>query len=300
MSGGGERRRRAATAVACLALALLGAALVPAGAGALDSDLKHSYAFRVEASNGYRILAIASSERADGLGEIVLFVLKKDHVGAIYEAPAVLSATRIDADLGALGKVALDVAPSGRRVMARGCDEGVGEHDYEPLVFSGGFEFHGEEGYTDAVSLPRDFSLLPLRLVCGTSFLGGGSGPNLPGAQLKLRLPAKRLSLQFDKNRPAGRTRLEANLHEERGEIRIQRFLTTYVGAGAFRYDPRLRTATIDPPAPFSGHGTFHRYAAPANRWRGDLTVDFPGRPDVALTGSPARISLVHARFEYR
>ena len=53
---------------------VLMALLAPTGAAAVDSDLKHAFVFEVEASNGYSIFAIASNERADGWGEVTLFV----------------------------------------------------------------------------------------------------------------------------------------------------------------------------------------------------------------------------------
>lgn len=283
-----------------MALALTGLALIPGGAGALDSDLKHSYAFRVEASNGYEILALANSERADGRGEIVLFVTHGSDSAVIYQAPAQLSATRIDADLGSLASVALDVAPSGRKKKLRsGCGDEPEVIEYEPWSLGGSFEFRGEERFTEAFSAaPRDYTAFFARLVCPATAYGEGSGPGLPGARFRVRLPGRKLNLQVNKNQPGSGTGLEASLRERRGAIRIQRSVEIAAGAGAFDYDPLLRTATIAPPAPFSGHGTFQRDAAPANRWRGDLTVDFPGRSDVALTGGSPKVSLVHARLE--
>jgi hypothetical protein len=99
--------------------------------------------------------------------------------------------------------------------------------------------------------------------------------------------------LQANKNRPGKRSRFEAEVHEKRGSVSISRSLSLWVGATAFRYDPLLETATLDPPAPFSGRASFHRGATPANRWTGDLTVDFPGRSDVPLTGPGVGATLV-------
>jgi hypothetical protein len=106
--GRGEGRR--AVALWAGMLALLVFALAPVRAGAVDSDLKHLFAFEVDASNGYSIFAIASNQRADGRGEIVLIVSGK-HAGALYVAPAQLTATGLEADLGALGSISLEAAP---------------------------------------------------------------------------------------------------------------------------------------------------------------------------------------------
>jgi len=65
--------------------------------------------------------------------------------------------------------------------------------------------------------------------------------------------------------------------------------------ASAFRYDQRLQTATLSPPAPFSGSGLFKRSREAGQRWSGDLSIDMPGREDVPLTGSALRATLVPA-----
>jgi hypothetical protein len=87
---------------------------------------------------------------------------------------------------------------------------------------------------------------------------------------------------------------IEADVSEEAGGVAIERSVSVVASSAAFRHDG-LRTATVSPPAPFSVSATFRR-GGPATRWRGDLRVDFPGRPDVALTGKGARARLGRAR----
>jgi len=65
----------------------------------------------------------------------------------------------------------------------------------------------------------------------------------------------------------------------------------------AFEYDPKVKAATVSPPAPFSGTAHFVRGAKPTNRWTGDLTVDLPGRSGAKLTESQTRAKLVHAHW---
>lgn len=104
-----------------------------------------------------------------------------------------------------------------------------------------------------------------------------------------------RLRLQANKNRPGARTRLEVETHEERRGIEISRSTTLWAGASAFEFDPSLRTATLAPPAPFSGSASFHRNAPVANRWSGNLTVDLPGRSNVPLAAAGVGATLVPA-----
>ena len=287
------------TVVALVSLAVAASTLpTPLPAGATDSDLKHAFAFRVDASNGYSILAFAANGRADGRGEIVLFVTRKNE-GATYEAPALLTATSVEADLGSLGKVSLDVIPSGQRGQLHPrCGDEVEAAGFERLRYRGIFEFHGEEGYTEvSTAAPREYTRFFVDFLCAGIASGETAGAGLPGARLRLRYGggSSSLNLQANKNRPAARTRFEVDLQEKRGEISISRHVLLHAGARAFDYDPLLGSATLAPPAPFSGHATFSRAAARANRWAGNLTVDLPGRSDVPLTGTRTVATLVHS-----
>ncbi|HEX5711966.1 MAG TPA: hypothetical protein VFX85_01485 [Solirubrobacterales bacterium] len=280
-----------------LALVCAVALLVPAGAGAVDSDLKFAYAFKVEGSNGYSIIALAANERADGRGEIVLFVTRKRE-SAVYAAPALLTATSVRATLGALGRVSLAVTRSGRTKEQRfRCGEELHTESYEPVSFSGSLEFRGEERYTEAASdAPTEVSRFFSRLGCGVS-VGRieTAGRRLPGARLRARSlgDGPRFELQANKNRPNKRSRFEVDLREERGPISISRHTEVWLGSTAFQYDPLLETATLQPPAPFSGRANFYRRLAPENRWSGNLTVDLPGRSGLPLTGSRIQATLV-------
>ncbi|MGC1164535.1 MAG: hypothetical protein WA862_00360 [Solirubrobacterales bacterium] len=296
MRAGRNSGWRTAGALAALAIVSAIGALAPVGASATDSDLKHAYAFKVDASNGYSILAYAGNERADGRGEIVLFVGGKS-AGVTYQAPALLTATSVEADLGSLGEVSLDVIPSGKKKRLRSSCGGEPETaTYEPQRYRGTFEFHGEEKYTEAVtSAPREYTRFFFRLLCGGVISGETGGPDSPGARLRLhsRTGPIGLDLQANKNRPGARTRFEVDLHEKRDGIAISRHALLRAGADAFDYDPLLRSATLTPPAPFAGRASFRRAAAVANRWTGNLTVDLPGRSDVPLTGAAVGATLV-------
>jgi hypothetical protein len=277
-----------------LAIALA-ALLAPVPAGAVDSDLKHIFAFEVEASNGYSIFAVASNQRADGRGEVAL-VVSREYAGAVYTAPAQLTATSLEADLGALGRISLEAIPSGREKSFRTrCEEGS-KVSYEPQRYRGNFEFHGEEGYTEAVTgTPRERIPRLYQGECLTYSSLEVGGDDVPGAGLRLHSGRGKLRLDLTarKNSPSKRTQLGVGVEEERAGISISRGMSQWVGADAFDYDPLLRTAVLAPPAPFSGSARFHRGAAAGNRWSGDLTVDLPGRSDVPLTGPGVKATLV-------
>lgn len=285
-------------AIAVLAAASALALLAPARATALDSDLKGSAIFRLDGSHGFSILGFAASERLDGRGDIGLIVYRRG-AAVSYAAPATVTPTRLDADLGALGRISAEIVPGGRKRKLRshyGGDTSV----IEPSRYRGTFEFHGELGYTEAAATdvpeyPRFF----LDVICpGATGEEVSGGAGLPGARLHVssQRPDRRLSLQLNKNRPGKATVFSATIAETRGRIQIERSVSGRQPARAFDYDPLLRTATVAPLAPFSGAASFRRGAAPANRWTGDLSVDFPGEPDVGLAGAGLSMSLVHAR----
>jgi protein-S-isoprenylcysteine O-methyltransferase Ste14 len=285
-----------------LAIWLLGAVvalalLAPAEATALDSDLKGFAVFKLEASHGYSILGFASSERIDGRGSIGLIVYRKG-AAVSYAAPATVTPTRLEAGLGPLGQISAEMVPRGKKETLRSRCSGNHVHEFERRVYRGTFEFHGEEGYTNAVAaeVPEDAEFL-LDVLCRGA--GGGEvwGPGLPGARLRAfsRHGDRHLSLQLNKNRPGKATIFSATLAERRGEIHIDRSVYGRQPARAFEYAPLLGTATVAPAAPFSGAASFSRRAG-TDRWTGNLSLDFPGERHVPLTGAGFSLHLVHAR----
>jgi hypothetical protein len=306
MSGTGARV--AVAAVALLSLAVIG------GASSAEADggkaTGAAFAFRVRASHGYRAMVYAASRRADGRGIAVISVTKSRPKraprmgivteGAVYAAPATVTTTEIKADLGALGGIDLAVSGSGAtKLLPTHCGHGKPVR-YEPPRFSGSFEFHGEEGFAEAVSSsPSQYTEFFSRLICagpGTGELGGGQ---LPGARLSLdrQGSASRLRLQANQNHPGGPTRFEVSLSEKSGEVSIQRGITLWDKSSAFQFDHQLGSAMLAPPEPFSGEGTFSRTASSAS-WSGDLAIDLPGHSDVPLTGSGITATLVHACWQ--
>lgn len=294
LRGAGVQITTILTLGAVLALAFVG----PRDAAALDSDLKGSAIFRLQASHGYSILGLAASERIDGRGDIALIVYRKG-ASVTYLAPATVTPSRLEADLGALGRISAEIVPSGRTKRLRSRCGGGGVRTVEPRLYRGTFEFHGEHGYTEAAAadVPEDTRFLT-GLVCQVQTSGEGSGPGLPGARLRAfsRDHGRRLSLQLNKNRPAKATFFSATLGESREGIEIERTVSGRQPAQAFEYDPMLRTATVELTAPFSGAARFLHGAASANRWTGSLSIDFPGEPNVSLTAPQFTAHLVHAQ----
>lgn len=292
-----ERSSKIAALLMFVAAMLLSAGPTASAEGEPDTGAFN--AFVVKASNGYRMLVLAGSGRGYRNGEVLVLVTGK-RGGVAYFAPAKVTDTTIDADLGALGRIALEFRANGRRKSVPGCEPGE-RSTYAGGSYVGTIEFRGEEGYTAVEADKVPFSPAPLiKLVCGGASVGELIGSRLPGARLRAtaRLRNGNVSLQVNQNRPGARVWVEASIEERRGRIKVAREVELVSPASSFDFDPKLRFATFRPPQPFSGVALFLRDAKPANRWRGNLAIDFPGNSNVVLTGGRFRASLVHAHFD--
>jgi hypothetical protein len=293
----GARRRLAG------ALALLFALTAISGASAQADGADHKLlippGFTLKASNGYSIFVVAAPA-SKGRPATVIVVASGKRRGVTYFAPATVTESSIQADLGDLGEIAVTFRPSGRaRSEHSVCNR-------RPVSFDSGFyegmiKLNGEEGYTrvEATRAQGDIQFL-LDFIC-PGISGGRGGPFMPGAELDVDARGAQFGpyMKVVKNRPSAAAHFEVGIFEKREGIAIERFASPIAPASAFRFDPKVQTATVHPPAPFSGTAQFHRNATPANRWSGDLTVDLPGKSDVSLTEDNLQARLAHAKWDF-
>jgi hypothetical protein len=256
-------------------------------------------AFTVKGSNGYSLLVFGARAYRGRPASVGIFVTGRNG-GAIYSAPANVSETSIQANLGMLGEIAVTFHPSGQQRKVRSkC--GRKPVSFDSGYYEGTIAFHGEQGYTsvDATKASGNLGFLIDLLCPGIS--GQTGGPFLPGAQLDAFADGSPDGphLKVIKNRPSAPAHFEAGVSEVHEGVSIGRFVEEIESAGTFVFDPKVQTATVNPPAPFSGSARFRRAAKPANRWSGNLTVDLPGRPSVRLTGSGDRASLARALWDW-
>lgn len=282
----------------CLCAAVATAAVVPTPAVA-EEPAYYGHQLRLEPSNGFQVNLSASSEALGIPAHVSISVATRRSV-ALYRAPAKVTATSIQADLGPFGEVDLDLYGSGREKMARiRCSHGQ-KYPYETGAWEGVVEFRGEGGYVsgNATRLP----VLPyITSYCGS---GSGRGESAGAGETGARLRGKSfahgriLTFQVNKNHARGKALFDAELKERRGGVRIYRFASGWLPASAFRYDPDLKTATLSPPAPFSGSADLSRTRNSVSPlWSGDLAIEFPGRR-VPLAGRGMHVSLEHACFQ--
>jgi hypothetical protein len=285
-------------ALAAAALVLLSCFAAAASAEG-EEDTGGFGAFRLKGTNGYSILVMGFSRPHYKQGEVLAFATK-EHAAVTYVTSATVTATTIEADLGAAGELAVEFQPDGAPERVHSSCEEDGVVTFQPGFWVGKIEITGEEGFTTVQKTRAKAIVTPfLDILCGASAGGEGIGHGFPGVRLVVRDGALHRFplLQVNQNRPGGPLRIEAHLEERRGDLIVDRTIEgLYLGNG-LHFDPKLRSATLSPPAPFSGSATFHRDAKPANRWTGNLTLDFPGRADVPMTGRAFKTTLAHARW---
>lgn len=262
-------------------------------AGASGQPLFVPSSFQLQGTNGYSIFVSGLLAR-DGKHSTVDISAYKHHMGVSYRAPAVVTETSMHAILGELGEISVEFERTGQAKVVGGNRRNCGPPvSFDSGSFVGRIDFHGEEGFTEveATSAPGAVGLF-----CG-SFGTGRTNFKSRGAELFVRNPGLGPAFDVVKQRPGAVARFEAGISEYRESIVIDRTLTADIAPGAFRYDQRLQTATLQPPAPFSGTATFDRHRRVNRRWQGDLTVDLPGHADVPLVGPTLRAYLVRPRF---
>lgn|GEM_PF-6732714 len=256
-------------------------------------------AFYVRSSNGYLVSVFARAEKTGRARVLVSAVGRTGRVSV--EAPADLSGEGIAADLGRYGQIDMDWVSSGQAEKGRTRCRSVRSI---PIWFAGGayvgkFDFHGEEDFTAVQAESVDGRQGWWRYEgCGYTVSEGYPGPGvLLEAERSIDGGPRGSYRYFStvQNSPQGEVSYAAGVGEIRGGIRVYRSAYVTAGAGTLRAHERLDRAELRPPAPFSGRGVFDRIARRGpGTWRGDLRVDFPGRPGVSLAGRRWTGTLVH------
>ena len=313
-----SRRTRLRGALSSALLALAVAALLPAAATATPQP-----EFSFNTGDGYRIhvaghgstvtLSVVRPSTLRGNSLATLFGASSGgHVPtsfgiavSTYTARGEASATSIRAGFAGLGRVAVRFHPSGRVVhsgLRSGCGRGARLPRFatRPGVFRGKVDFEGEGGYTSAhIHSARGEVVVPLSSHCS----------NRTGRSLRRAVPPSRIvpsgppgpkttSLEAFWKFPLGLTVFDAGtdgthparyiaaIEQSEGTVAVYRLALALAPSQTFSSDSALSSASVAPPAPFSGEGVYRQGAAGGERsWSGSLAVSFPGAEDVPLTG---------------
>jgi hypothetical protein len=278
--------------------ALTTADIMPPGSTRAD-PLPSPGAFVIHGTNGYAI-GVAAEPAYDGGPGHVLVQIVNSLGDTTYIAPARLDGEGIRADLGIFGKVNMRWYPNGHvGVLSIRCKRYHSRVYVTEGTYRGSVRIVGERGFT-AVTANRVRGRTGWYHVGGCEYITSEGFPG-PGILLDASIFESRLPKDFYRylaavqNYPQERVSYLAGMGERRGRLAIDRRAYAIGRPQTLTFDNRLDTGAITPPDPFSGTGTFERIArGRPGRWRGDLTVDFPGRPGVSLTGKDFGATLMH------
>jgi hypothetical protein len=214
----------------------------------------------------------------------------------------------VTADLGAAGKIDLRFTPSGQTEtiqIPRGKSRRPGCRYSQRLTrelgtFTGTIAFHGEHGYATAEATTVSGSIGPsAKPRCGGEAQlarpAYGAPPSLFGPEHVRLLGKAFFAVHSHATRevPAMTYLLVSTDGEkvlyfgsrievvEEG-LAIQRTVEVSAPRSSFSYSGDLSSATLQPPAPFTGSAT---YSARRGLLGGDLAVALPGADPVSLTG---------------
>jgi hypothetical protein len=320
-------RLLAASAAALVALAL------PAGAAAVPrAHHRHFQVFPARSEAGMYLGGQDGYELGVAFTEPDLAVLFVDRfedeseafVSTLYGAhfQGSLRAGRLHADFGAVGSVSVHFRPDGKVRVAkrkRNCTGSPGR--LEDGRFVGRISLRGEGGYFDFEKMQAFGSLdRRFRIRCQVKHrhpsdppeslreavvprpeipFGSGTGGSLASLQAEAAGGGREVGLRVDQyGGRAGAAVYLAEL-EYQGTMPIGRgvsigrnppgtFLTSLPGE-------RPATATVKPPAPFSGEAEYVGTSPASHSWTGDLAVQLPGQL-LELTGPEFASSLCVAR----
>jgi hypothetical protein len=270
--------------------------------------------FSLPSSNGYRITVIGEVGASRSAPDDVTLSVSKGHAGVDYLGHGRLTSTRMTASFGRFGRFSLRFRPSGkvRRVkVPSSCVKGRPPllTARPPVVtarlgtFVGTIRFEGEGDYSGVLAHHADGGLGdPLAIKSKLECEGGGTpAARRREAQIVHLTATPKESgggasfgawagpaFPFDKEEraAAGGTYTFLALAGEKAKgVDIIRTAATSAPSGDFVFDNAFSSATLTPPAPFSGSAIFQRNADGTISWTGSLAVSFPGMPDVPLVG---------------
>lgn len=252
-------------------------------------------ALALKPSHGYRVDVI-------GIGSAVVLEVRRAHAHAhaharvltAYVARGTVTAGRLEASFGDLGRVAMRFRPSRNRTWEkphRPC-KGAGRFVNRSGVYVGNIRFRGEGGYISVHAHRAKGQVSSVAPRCWR--LEQRSQHAIRPSQHGDSFELNSLSASWRRGVTAtsvgaftlgGTALFFASTEQSEGRLAILRFAFARGQGRAFTVDNALTRAQISPPAPFRGTGTYRAAPDGTKTWSGGLTVNFPGAPRLPLTG---------------
>jgi len=269
---------------------------VPVLAAGTAREVERELAFGLDVE-GFTVNVDVSNN--DGEVDATIIIDRGPRV-AYYSTSAKVTAERVTARFGGLGVLDYRFAP--KRNGSIDCDYA----EEGEAVFEGTFNFTGENGYVhiEASRAEGSFQVYPAPKSCPQERLIRRAVPYHPsysdkGATLQARAGSLakgrvREVMAFDEGEHGPhKVALFATLIERREGMAVARGVQLAVGAGAFRWNLEKGTATLRPPAPFTGSATFTRRGHDGHgTWKGSLLMPIFGGEPVELAGGGFRASV--------
>jgi hypothetical protein len=226
-----------------------------------------------------------------------LLILARGAQVAYYSTPATVTAERVTARFGELGELDYRFAAKrGGRIECTGSEQGE-------AVFGGSFDFTGENDYVHIESDHAEgtFQVYPEPKNCVAKRLARRAVPYHPfysgeGATLEANSGSRasemtREIIVLDDGSDGGhKVFLDAILWEKREGMVVARGVQLPAASSAFRWNLKRGTATLRPPAPFTGWAKFSRRGHQGHgACRGSLGMPILGGEPVGLAGREFR-----------
>jgi hypothetical protein len=275
--------------------------------------------FTLQGSNDYRITVSADP----GGGRDSIELTATGGSGEVdYIASGRVTANRIEARLGKLGRISVRFVPSGRQRRVKVPKKCLPERP--PVVtsrlgsFVGTIRFRGEDGYTRVSTrsakggVGDPLANTPKKLSC--QFHESSEERKRELESVSLDASSSVTGVSFNASRLFGNLSQDglsggpaapgddylflAASVERTGRMSIIRSAGALGGSEDFSFDDALTSATVRPPSPFTGTGNFVRNPDGSTGWTGDLAVPLPGLGAVDLTGGKAELATVAKHLE--
>jgi len=315
-----------AALVSLCALIALAFSSLPTGAWANGFDARKqpgtSAEFTVAGSNGYSldvksekgtVTVVAANQQSPVVTILASGDIRPANKGNVAASTYItLDPSRspdvIEADLGSLGAISVAFQPSGKTRVTKVNLKGKSKKciGAERIVrrlgtFTGAIKFQGENGYT-TVDLPSAEGTVGTSLFrnCTTkpSHHGGGAQASSSDGSVFLTALSQSADMFIASTCTKGQSTCFYAISSEvlAKNLIVVRSAQAIAARSSFIFDDALNSATLTPPAPFSGRGSFRDGPGGSSSWTGSLSAAFPG-VTVPLTGPSfrARLSRVEA-----
>lgn len=269
-------------------------------------ELKAQHGYEVAVMGEGDVAAVqVSKPMPHGKGSFLEALFGARQAVTLYVARGTVTRRRIAASFGKFGKVDMRFRPSGRVVQsdARKRCRGTDHFTSRLGVFVGGFRFSGEKNYVSFRSHRAKGRIrTPQRLRCSSFFFRANASsrarpvPQHPSFTPTFLEAGNRHGVSSTEllTFRVGRTTLFLVATEEGlgSMARIRYALATGPSKKVLALNDALTKASIEPPLPFHGKGTYRAAPDGTTSWTGSLSVSLPGAPRLPLAGDEFKATL--------